>query len=437
MNYMREYKKVNAGGIKLVLMSLVLIMSLALIGSSLAVELPLAKPEEVGMSSEILDTIKPAMAKMLERKRAPGVVTLVARKGKVVHFEAVGSRYVEEGLPMEKDTIFRIMSMTKPIVSVALMMLYENGHFQLDDPIKKWLPEFSNPVVAVERVADKNGKKVLKTEPAKRPITFRHVLTHTAGLSNRYRGKLTKAAYQRASQRKGKNDTIGDFVKRYAAVPLNYHPGEEWQYSRATCVAGRLVEVISGMALDEFLREKMFKPLRMVDTYFYLPVEKLERFAATYRPGPDKRKIVLAGLPNKESRWVKEPQIYFSGSGGLLSTAADYFRFCQMMLNGGELDGARVLKPDSIALMTQNHTGDLSLWLAPGAQFGLGFALTTADSQTYGSKGTYSWGGAHYTKFFIDPVKEIIVILLSQVAPNRHLKMHYKFQKIAIKALMN
>ncbi len=438
MNYRWKSGRIDPRGKIMILVLLLLMVSLVFMGSlAAATELPLAKPEEVGMSSEILDTIKPAMIKMLERKRAPGVVTLVARKGKVVHFEAVGGRYVEEGLPMEKDTIFRLASMTKPITSVALMMLYEKGHFKLDDPIKKWLPEFSNPVVALERITDESGKKVLKTEPARSHITFRHVLTHTAGLSNSYRGRLTKRAYQRASRKKDKKDTLGEFVKRYATVPLNYHPGEEWQYSRATCVAGRLVEVISGMTLDEFFREKIFNPLKMEDTHFFLPMEKLGRFAAAYRPGPDSRKIVLAEAPDKESRWVKEPHIYFSGSGGLLSTATDYFRFSQMLLNGGELDGARILKPETIALMTRNHTGDLHLWLAPGANFGLGFSLVTADTPVYGSQGTYSWGGYFYTKFFIDPKKEMIVILLSQVAPNRHLRMHYTFQRIAIKALMD
>ncbi|MCP4750460.1 MAG: beta-lactamase family protein, partial [Proteobacteria bacterium] len=403
--------------------------------SSPAVELPRAKPETVGMSSETLSEIKPAVQDFLDRKWIAGAVTLVARKGEVVYFDAMGFRDVENQAPMKTDTIFRIYSMTKPIASVALMILYDEGHFRLDDPISKWLPEFSNPVVAVGRTVNQDGKTVIQTEPAARPITVRHILTHTAGLSNSYMGEFTPKAYRKAQRKSSREDTIGDMVKRYAAVPLNYHPGDEWQYSRATCVVGRLVEVISGRTLAEFMRERIFKPLQMVDTSFFLPMEKLPRFAANYSPGVGRR-ITLIDPASSDSGFVKKPHVYFSGSGGLLSTATDYVRFCQMMLNKGELEGTRILKTETVALMTENHVGELPLWLSPGAQFGLGFALNPVDSDTGGAAGTYSWGGAAYTKFWIDPQREMIGILMTQVLPNNHLSLHTRFSTLANRALL-
>jgi len=398
-------------------------------------KVPMTSPESVEMRSETLNQIGPVVQEFLDKDLVSGAVTLVARKGKVVHFEAMGYRDVGIKAPMQRDTIFRIYSMTKPIASVALMILYDEGHFQLNDPISKWLPEFTNPVVAVARVKNDEGKKVFQTVPAARPITVRHILTHTAGLSNAYTGKLTRKAYRKAQRRSSREDTIADFVKRYAAVPLNYHPGDEWQYSRATCVVGRLVEVISGQTLDVFMRERIFEPLEMRDTSFYLPMDKLPRFAANYSPGPG-RKITLLDPANEHSGFVKKPHLYFMGSGGLLSTANDYFRFCQMLLNKGELGGQRILKKETVELMTRSHTGNLNLWLAPGASFGLGFAINPVDSETGGAAGTYSWGGAAYTKFWIDPQREIIGVLMTQVLPNRHLKLHSRFSTLANQALL-
>jgi CubicO group peptidase (beta-lactamase class C family) len=386
----------------------------------------LASPDSVEMKSETLKKIGPVVQEYLDKDLVAGAVTLVARKGKVVHFEARGYRDAGTKAPLKMDTIFRIYSMTKPIASVALMILYDEGHFQLDDPISKWLPEFSNPVVAV-------GPG--KTVPAKRPITVRHILTHTAGLSNAYVGALTKRAYRKSQRRLNRNETIADTVKRYAAVPLNYHPGDEWQYSRATCVVGRLVEVISGQTLDVFMRQRIFDPLEMRDTSFYLPLEKLPRFAANYSPGPG-RKIVLLDPANEHSGFVKQPHNYFMGSGGLLSTANDYFRFSQMLLNKGELGVQRILKAETVELMTRNHTGKLNLWLAPGARFGLGFAINPVDSETGGAAGTYSWGGAAYTKFWIDPKREMIGVLMTQVLPNQHLNLHSRFSTLANQSLV-
>jgi CubicO group peptidase (beta-lactamase class C family) len=331
---------------------------------STAQGLPAARPEEVGMSAERLGRIRTGMQRYVDRGLVPGVVTLVARRGRVVHFDAIGHRDVEAKAPMTTDTIFRIASMTKPIASVALMMLYEEGHFLLSDPISKYLPEFANMKVAQLTPPEERSGAPYKLVPAARPITFKQVLTHTAGFPNNYRGP-DRAEFGKTYQRKGPDETVTDVVKRLATMPLNFNPGEAWEYGPATDVVGRLVEVISGMTLDEFLRKKIFEPLKMSDTHFYLPAAKLKRFVASYEPDEKNgNKIKLVEAPNSESRWVKEPHNYFSGAGGLVSTASDYVRFHQMMLNGGELDGVRILGRKTVELMTTNlHIRCLALSL--------------------------------------------------------------------------
>jgi CubicO group peptidase (beta-lactamase class C family) len=402
--------------------------------------LPMARPEEVGMSSERLGRIRAAMQRYVDRGLVPGVVTLVARRGRVVHFEAIGYRDVEAKAPMTTDTIFRIASMTKPIASVALMTLYEEGHFLLNDPISKFLPEFSNMKVAQPAPASETGGAPYKLVPAKNPITIKHVLTHTAGFPNSYRG-ITREEFIKTYPRKSPNETIADVVKRLATMPLNFNPGEAWEYGPATDVVGRLVEVISGMTLDEYLRKKIFEPLKMNDTHFYLPASKLNRFAANYQPDEKNgNKIKLVEAPNAESRWVKQPHNYFSGAGGLVSTAADYFRFHQMMLNGGELDGARILGRKTVELMTVNHTGDMPLWLpGPGYGFGLGYSVVKDIGVTgqAGSPGVYGWGGAFCTYFQVDPKEELIGIVMTQVRPYTHINIRQEFMALANQAIVD
>ncbi|HEY91346.1 MAG TPA: beta-lactamase family protein [Dehalococcoidia bacterium] len=411
-------------------------------------DLPTAQPEEVGLSSERLARIRPAIQRYVDKQLIPGAVTLVARHGNVVHVDAIGLRDVEAGNPMTNDTIFRIMSMTKPIVSVALMMLFEEGHFLLSDPVSKWIPEFANPMVAEPVPSDEfSGLSPYRLVPADRPITIRHMLTHTTGLSATPRG-MSQEEFMKIQERQSPSETIGDFVKRYATVPLNRHPGEVWDYSRATCVVGYLVELMSGMPLDEYLRERIFKPLNMPDTYFYLPVEKLDRFAACYTPDDDLR-IKLIDAPTPESRFVKEPHTYFMGSGGLVSTIADYFRFDQMMLNGGELDGARILGRKTVEFMTTIHTGNLPIWLSGlWSGFGLGFAvarnidnINTLKAEHSGpipwSVGTYTWGGAYCTYPFVDPVEDLIGIVMTQVGPYRHLNIRQEYAGLVYQALVD
>jgi CubicO group peptidase (beta-lactamase class C family) len=401
-------------------------------------DLPVSSPEEVGMSSERLGRLTAAMQGYINRDEVAGVVTLVARRGRVVHFEALGMRDAENRTPMTRDTIFRIASMTKPIASVALMMLYEQGHFGLREPISRWLPELEEMTVLVQPEADEYMGVPYKEAPAARPITFQQVLTHTAGFANNYRGPQTKE-YQALRENLQPGSTVGDYVKVLAELPLNFHPGDEWQYGPSTEVVGRLVEVISGQTLDEFLRKHIFDPLGMKDTYFYLPESKLNRFAALYQPN-DEGKIELTEAPDSESRYVREPHTYLSGGGGLVSTAADYFRFHQMMLDGGELGGVRILGRKTVELMTTNHTGDKGIWLTgPGHGFGLGYSVVTelGPSGVSGSKGTYAWGGAFCTVFWVDPVEELIGILMTQVRPYTHLNIRGDLRVLAYQAIVD
>lgn len=405
-----------------------------------AAGLPMAKPEEVGLSSERLNRIHTAMQRYVDKGLVPGVVSLVARKGKVVYLDAVGQRDVQSKAPMTTDTIFRIASMTKPIASVALMMLYEEGHFLLNDPIAKFLPEFANLKVAQVASNEERVGAPYKLVPAARPITFKHVLTHTAGFANTYRG-ITQPELAKLREGRKPTDTIGDMVKRLAALPLNFHPGDAWEYGSATDVVGRLVEVISGMTLDEFQQKRIFAPLKMKDTHFYLPQTKLNRFAAVYQPDAQNgNKIKLMEAPTAESRYVKEPHVYFSGAGGLVSTVADYVRFHQMMLNGGELDGARILGRKTVELMTVNHIGDLPVWLSgPGYGFGLGYSVVKDLGQAgiSGSVGQYGWGGAFCTYFWVDPKEEMIGIMMTQVIPYTHINIRQDFQVLANQAIVD
>ena len=407
----------------LLLTVIVLVLSLAGGGGIVAAEdLPRAEPGEVGMSSERLGRIGAALQRSVDRQELPGAVTLVARHGKVVYLESVGYRDVESGTPMRNDTIFRIRSMTKPVTSLAVMMLFEEGRFLLTDPISRFLPEFSEMQVTLPLPEGVRADRPYTLEPARRRITIQHLLTHTAGLANRYRG-LTRAEYSRVTRR-GPGETMDEVVKRLAKMPLNFQPGDNWEYGPATNVLGRLIEVVSGQTLDQFFREKIFEPLGMHDTYFYLPTSKLDRFASQYSAGPD-GKIRRTEAANAESPYVKEPHVYFAGAGGLVSTATDYWRFCQLMLNGGELDGVRLVGRKTVELMTTNHTGDYLVWVrGPGHGFGLGYAVVTDVGKTAlpWSLGSYLWEGASGTAFWIDPQEGLIAILLTQRQPYSRLK---------------
>jgi len=407
--------------------------------------LPAAHPEEVGLSSQRLERIDKLMQDYVDRGQVAGVIALIARQGKVAYCKSFG--VMDEGKPMRADTIFRIASMTKPITSVAVMILLEEGRILLNDPLSKYLPEFKNPQVLV---SDGPGEGQFHLVPAKREITIRHLLNHTSGITYGFWGRphlyplYTKAGISDGLvQTEG---TIAEGVAKIARMPLMNQPGEAWEYGLNTDVLGHLVEVVSGMPLDQFFAERIFKPLGMVDTYFFLPESKLPRLAAVYTPNEQGglRRLsdgsVKMGYELFSASWhYKGPRTYFSGGAGLVSTAADYLRFLQMLLNGGELDGVRLLGPRTVELMTRNQIGDLDVFLrSPGYKFGLGFAVL-ADPEKSGrieSRGEYNWGGFFYTRFWVDPREGLIGIMLPQIRPNRHLDLDEKFRILTYQAIM-
>jgi CubicO group peptidase (beta-lactamase class C family) len=352
----------------------------------------------------------------------------------VVHLESVGYRDVESRVAMTPDTIFRLASMTKPIAAAALMTLYEEGEFQLSDPVSRWLPEFQNMKVVVPQGADGSYNLV----EARNPITVRHVMTHTSGVQSG--GGLLAATYGKVAPRTVQNDTLTNFVTRLAALPLNFEPGTKWEYGASgngLAVTGRLVEVISKKPLDRFIEERIFRPLRMNDTYFYLPEEKLARFAVLYKPGLD-RKIEIDEKPDRNSLNFRE-RTYVSGTGGLASTVTDYLRFQQMMLNGGELDGVRILGRKTVELIAANHIGNLPVASrGPGYGFGLAVSVVTdvGASAQLNSTGTFGWGGATCTITFVDPAEELIGIMMTQVRPCTDLNIRRDFQTLAYQAIV-
>ena len=396
-------------------------------------EIPTATPESVGMSSERLARIEIAMQRYIDAELTPGVVTAIIRKGQLVHFKAQGDMDVDADKIMSSDAILRIASMTKPITSVALMMLWEEGHFQLRDPVAKFIPEFAN--VKVSSTGDASGEtgELIDLE---RPIQIRDMLTHTAGLANSYIGN--SEAYGDAMGGDPTRDNA-HLVEKLVKIPLNYQPGEDWQYSVATDVVGRLVEVISGQSLDEFFKERIFGPLDMPDTHFYMDANKAPRLTAQYTPGED-NKITLQDPGSADSRWISGPKTLFRGAGGLASTARDYLRFQQMMLSGGELHGVRLLAPSTVSLMLENHTGDMSLWLpGPGMGFGLGYGVVVdrGEAATPLSLGSGYWGGAYCTLSWIDPEQELVGILMTQVRPYTHINIRQDFQVLTYQAVVD
>ena len=397
-------------------------------------DLPFAKPSEVGMSEDRIKRIKPLIQDYIDKQLIPGAITMAARHGKVVYFDVQGSQNVENEKPMALDTIFRIASMTKPITSVALMMLYEQGKFQLRDPISKYLPAFKDM-----KVAEHAGGGYAFV-PAKREIEVRDILTHTAGFATEYNPKL-QSEYQKIGNFKSRNETIGDFVNRLAKLPLIHHPGEMWDYSRATCVVGHLVEILSGQTLAEFFQDHIFNPLGMEDTHFFLPEEKQPRFVAAYTPGND-LKIRVTDSGSADSFYFAKPDIkpgvYYMGSGGLVSTATDYFKFANMLMQNGKSGDTRILSRKTVELMTKNHIGDKPVWLTgPGYGFGLGFGVTLDRGQTHhmDTEGSYSWGGAFCTYWWNDPVEKLFGMMLTQVRPYSHLNIRADFRTVVTQAI--
>ncbi len=389
-----------------------------------AQHLRMADPESVGMSSERFERLDAAMQRYIDADMVAGMVTLVARKGEIVHLKAQGHRYIEGNDAMPTDAIFVIMSMTKPIVSTALMMLFEEGYFLLDDPISKYMPKFTDKEVLVE--VDGGVQRV----PADRPITFRHVLSHTAGVdpSRELLSEDEQALPRRAA-------TLEETLVARAPLPLAFHPGDQWRYGSSTDYVALLVERISGQRLDQFLQERIFDPLGMVDTHYNVPASKVDRVAAVYSPSGPGNTIELRSQPSTR----EQPTKYFGGVAGLSSTAADYFRFSQMILNGGELNGVRLLSPTTVNLMITNHTGDLPIYIkgADAYGFGLGFTMLTDPdkSRQAVTPGTFGWGGAYGTVFWIDPTEELVTILMMQMSSYRHFTLRQDFPNLVMQAI--
>lgn len=404
-----------------------------------AQELPTAKPESAGLSSERLERLGAKVQQAVDEKRIAGAVTLVARHGKVVWFKSQGSLDREASKPMRNDAIFRICSMSKPITSVAVMMLYEEGKFLLEDPISKYLPEFNNSKVLVKPA---NGEPY--NIPASREITIRDLLTHTSGLTYTWNETLGQR-YKDGHVGDGLvqyDGTIEENVKRLAAQPLLFNPGARYEYSLGVDVLGRLVEVASGMPFDQFLQKRLFEPLGMKDTYFFLPDNKVDRLAAayTYYDGKGLQRFPDTPLTDGTLTYSADysyrgPKKLFSGGAGLNSSTADYYRFAQMMLQGGKVGDVRLLSRKSVELMTHDQLGSISSDQA----FGLGFGVEGIKSPLYelGSAGSFGWGGFFYTTFSVDPKEDMIVIFMGQLHPTGNLTLDRQVHQLAYQSIID
>jgi len=383
-------------------------------------ELPRAKPEAVGMSSERLARITAALSADVEAKKIPGAIVLVARHGKVVQFDAVGKIDPAGGAPMTKDAIFRIYSMTKPITTLTAMMLVEEGKLMLSDPVSKYIPSFAKMQVGVEKADGAGGKPVLELSPARRLISIQDLMRHTSGITYGFFGPgLVKAAYNHTEL--AKDDATNEvFMDRLAKLPLAYQPGTTWDYSYSTDVLGRVIEVVTGKTLLQAMKERILDPLGLVDTSFY--VTEPAKQARVVEPFADDRIIgtnAEFGNPRVGLKWE-------SGGGGMMSTAKDYSRFLQMLLNGGTLDGKRYVSPKTLGFMTSDHLGSAiattPLYLpGPGYGFGLGFAVrrTSGEAAHPAEAGSYFWGGAGGTYFWVDPKTDLFVVFMMQSPKQR------------------
>src|SRR3954471_6443386 len=380
------------------------------------------------MDGARLDRIEEHLrSRYIEPGKIAGCQTAVVRHGQLAYFSSLGTMDRERGKPVTDDTIWRIYSMTKPITGVALMTLYERGHFQLSDPVHRFIPQWRN--LKVEERASDGSKRLVEPE---RPMTVRDLMMHMSGIG--YGGLLERLGSDEQEEEQSdspldRRGTLESLVDQLAEQPLHFHPGTRWLYSLSTDVCGRLVEIMSGQRFDEYLSAELFEPLGMVDTGFVVPDEKAGRFAANYRRN-SRKELVL--LEDPERSPYRKPRTFLSGGGGLVSTTNDYLRFTQMLLNGGELDGVRILGPKTVQLMSSNHLPggrELKDFAMPNGYGevgfdGMGFGLTMAvglgavETQVVGSAGEYMWGGAASTIFWIDPLEELVAVFMTQLIPS-------------------
>jgi len=388
-----------------------------------------AKPEEVGLSSERLARLARVTQDHVDAGRLPGAVILIARRGRIAYYEAFGFRDREQGLPMTRDALFRIYSMTKPVTTVAAMLLQEEGRLQVYEPVSRTLPELANLKVSLERT-DAFGRKVFETVPAQREMTLQDLMRHTSGLTYGTRGTSPVNAAYVSARIGSRDDTNADLVAKLAKIPLKYQPGTRWEYGVSTDVLGRVVEVVTGQKLGEVFEERIFRPLGMTDTAFYVPAEKLSRAAQPWqRPG---------GPPMTPRFDVALDAKYQSGGGGLVGTASDYLRFSVMLLSGGRLGTVQLLGKKTVEYMTADHLGGIPIE-APGLGFGLGFQVRreAGIATLAGSVGEYGWAGNAGTLFWVDPKEQMIAIYMIQVSDPERIALRNQFRTLVIQAVVD
>jgi len=413
-----------------------LLLALVVHPALLAQGLSRTQPQEVGISAERLQRLSDVLQSYVDDGKLAGAVALVARRGKVAYLEAFGHRDRESNSPMKEGTIFRIASQTKALVSVGVMILQEQGQLLITDPVGKYLPEFLKTTVAVSK---EDGK--YEIVEARRPITIRDLLTHTAGIS--YGNGVARDRWSEAGIQgwyfADRDEPIGATVSRIATLPFDAQPGERWIYGYSIDILGALIERVSGLTLNDFLRIQILEPLGMRDTHFFLPPAKSDHLAVVYSA---KEEGGIERAPNPghmvgQGAYVEGPRKSFSGGAGLLSTAGDYARFLQMLLNGGELDGTRILTPKTVQLMTVNHLGQLAF--RDGVGFGLGF-LVVQDLGARGlpgSVGEFGWGGAYHSRYWVDPQEQLVVVYLTQLIPANNLDDQDKVRILVYQALVD
>ena len=402
-----------------------------------AQELERATPEEVGVSSKRIDRLTSILQSYVDQEKISGAVALVARRNKIIFYEAVGKSDLESNRVMKEDAIFRIASQTKAIVSVGIMILQEEGKLLISDPLSKYIPEFKESKVAVAN--DDGSYQIVK---AKREITLRDLLTHTAGIG--YGQGIASDLWEEAEIQgwyfAHRDEPVLETVKRMGALPNDAQPGEQFVYGYNTDILGAVIEVVSGKSLASFLKDRILDPLKMKDTHFYLPKEKEDRLATVY--SSEKEGIKRApdtGTMVSQGAYIKGPRKSYSGGAGLLSTAKDYAQFLQMMLNGGTYENHRILSRKSVELMTTDHLGAVSFPWTGGTGFGLGFSIAT-DLGVRGQLGTigeFGWGGAYHSTYWVDPSEELVVVYFTQLIPAQNIDDHEKLRTQVYQAIID
>jgi len=404
---------------------------------TLGQDLPVIKPEDVGFSGKRLERIDDAFNGYVKDNKMAGSVILVSRKGKVAYYKAFGFRDLEAKSAMTKDAIFRIASQSKAIISTGIMILQEEGKLLIQDPLSKYLPEFKETVVAQPK-ADGDYDVVKAT----RAVTLRDLLTHTAGIGY---GMGVAADQWKTAALQGwyfadRDEPIAETIKRMALLPMDAQPGTKWVYGYSTDILGVVIERASGMPLDQFLRERIFTPLAMNDTYFFLPKEKVTRLTKVYAPKEGQPLVAapVAGTMDSQGAYVEGPRKSFSGGAGLLSTTRDYYLFLQMLANGGALNGKRILSRHTVDLMTSNHLND-EVTFRPGEGFGLGFSVLedVGVRGNPGSPGEFGWGGAYGSTYWVDPAEDLVVVYFTQVRPSSIVKDQLMLRTLIYQALEN